>query len=268
MKYLFSKLSSVVLMTASEQITGSVIHLKVETEPRFSELLTSVESDTTNLKRGMNKKRAGEYTEEVDLGFLRFKHDYELLRDSAELKTRETEIEERGRVRSNPAAVAAETVLDSMVLDKAISRYSKSALLGLFTSQKSVLDEPDLQQAISGAELGSKYEKLCTSHSKLNELMQESADLEAAKNQIPSATEAKQALVTSLNNLCRFVDMFAKLGNPDYSDVAEIIEELIIKLIPAVSHKHEQDGNSPEEEICEEDHCSDHDGDENIQNEE
>ncbi len=274
MSFPFTKLSSTAVLTASKQILGTVEHLKIETEPRFSELLTAVESDTADLTNGINKNRKGELTEEIDVSNMRYIHDYDLFHDSAKIGARDTSIEVDGTIIPSSEAIAAEKIIEIMGVVKPMSRLTRTEQLGLFSSQKKIFETPELQQVITDAAILPKYSKLCISHTNLNNLMKESAKLEFEKNMIPCSSRAKMTLALSLNELCRFVDLFAKLKNPDYMLISGKIEELLSKYRPMVNHKQNSEEIHEDlaeelnevftvaeigEEDCEEDHCIDHD---------
>lgn len=239
------------------QLRGTVAHLIPEAEPRLTELLAAIDSKTVTLQSAINKKRGGVLTQQVQGAEKTFKLQFGLFCEALEMIVKEMVIEAAG---TTPAGAAATAVITYMGDLKSLTTLPRPAQVGAFKTLKTGLDTPERQQFIADAGTTDRYRKVCDSFAKLEMVIQESAQLESEHNLIPTSTDAKLELARFLRKLYEFVQTFAELGNPDYLTPASEMDELLEKFRPMMNQKqgHQEESG----DICEEEHCSDHETEE------
>lgn len=248
MPFPFQDLSAPAIIPAAEQIIANLVHLEAApNEAKLFELVTKVKADNTTVINSLQKKRSGEYTCEIAELVEILKEDFELFRDTAELRARKANANRERKEDISHNAFACVAIAELIQRHgRTVYHLSRPELIGQLASLIDELNMPEYYEFLTAGDLINEFMRFSESYQNLNHLLHLSSEQESAKNQIPSPGRARDALAVSLKDLHKFITIFARIGNEEYISILDKTEETLEKFRPLLNSKHKQSEDSEE----------------------
>ncbi len=231
MAFPFRDLPSAATITASGQLLEHLPKNESgEYSPSIINIAIHIEKETEQMNSALAKDRKGELTEEIGTSDHNYNDSFIFFRDSSELLRRN----KKNKIVSDSASVVADIIAK---YGRTIYRLGRAEQIGKTEAMITEFKLPENQEYLTNAGILDEFTDLCDTHVMLKELMEESANLEAIKHSTISAYEAGRALSKSLSNLYEIVDIYARIGVPEYTTTLELFEESLKKMRPLLRSK-------------------------------